>query len=87
MQKLCPLLFFILEIAGTQFNIQRENPFKQLSKSLQTFHVEECDGDVVSLICPQGTKVTCRYFCEEILPNRFRYLLCLPTMAHGQVKV
>ena len=66
MQKLYPLLFLILEIVGTQFNIQRENPFKQLSQSLQTFHVEECDGAVVSLTCPQGTKVVSHYFCGEI---------------------
>ena len=66
MQKLCPLLFLILEIVGTQFNIQRENPFKQLSQSLQNFHIVEYDGAVVSLICPQGTKVVCRNFCGEI---------------------
>ena len=57
MQRFFPLVFLILEIAGLQLNIRRENPFKQLSESLQTFQVEECDGGVVSLICPQGTKV------------------------------
>jgi hypothetical protein len=40
-----------------QYNIIRVNPFKQLSETLKTHHEEECEGDVMSLQCPEGTKV------------------------------
>ena len=41
----------------SQYNIIRVNPFKQLSETLKTHHEEECEGAVMSLQCPDGTKV------------------------------
>ena len=42
---------------NSQYNIIRVNPFKQLSETLKTHHEEECEGAVMSLQCPEGTKV------------------------------
>ena len=43
--------------SNSQYNIIRVNPFKQLSETLKTHHEEECEGAVMSLQCPEGTKV------------------------------
>ena len=43
--------------ASTVSNIERVNPFKQLSETLKTHHEEECEGAFMSLQCPEGTKV------------------------------
>ena len=51
--------------SNSQYNIIRVNPFKQLSETLKTHHEEECEGEVMSLQCPEGTKVQCQkvMFC------------------------
>ena len=46
-----------IEISNTQYNIVRRNPFKQLSQTLKTLREEECEGSVISLQCPEDTKV------------------------------
>ena len=46
-----------IEISNTQYNIVRINPFKKLSETLKTLREEECEGSVVSLQCPEDTKV------------------------------
>ena len=43
--------------SNSQYNVIRVNPFKQLSETLKTHHEEECEGAVMSLQCPEGTKV------------------------------
>ena len=50
----------IIAPAPSQYHIQRVNPFKQLSETLQTLQVDGCDGSVLSLTCPTGTKVVSR---------------------------
>ena len=40
-----------------QYNIVRINPLQQLSESLKTHHEKECEDSVMSLQCPEGTKV------------------------------
>ena len=47
----------IIAPVTSQYHIQRVNPFKQLSETLQTLQVDGCDGSVLSLTCPTGTKV------------------------------
>ena len=47
----------IIDPAPSQYHIQRVNPFKQLSETLQSLQLEGCDGSVLYLTCPTGTKV------------------------------
>ena len=47
----------LMEQVEAQYNIVRINPFKEISETLKTHHEEECEGNVMSLQCPEGTKV------------------------------
>ena len=61
--------FVILFIANQncQYNVIRSNPFKQLTDTLKTFQAEGCDGGVIGLSCPTGTKVrmTLNFFYNQ----------------------
>ena len=73
-------LLMLLSSCTTQYNILRVNPFEQLSTTLKTHQVEECDGATISLNCPQGTKVCCNYlniFSYDTLLILDFYNLCL----------
>ena len=40
-----------------QYQLVREDPFAELAASLQTRQAAACDGEVLNLNCPSGTKV------------------------------
>ena len=50
-------LVLLLQSTPSQYHINRVNPFKQLSETLQSHQAEGCDGSVLNLKCPGGTKV------------------------------
>ena len=73
------IVIIIIDPALSQYHIQRVNPFKQLSETLQSLQVEGCDGSVLYLTCPTGTKVitmivSIKY--QEIF-SRFLSSLCI----------
>ena len=50
--------YLSIEGAGrSQYQLVREDPFATLSATLQTRQAAACDGEVLSLDCPHGTKV------------------------------
>ena len=60
------MLFFQRPLS--QYHINRVNPFKQLLETLEIFSTEGCDGSVLSLKCPKGTKVI-KICHEHIITN------------------
>ena len=57
---LLSLLLLLTGLTGTgwsQYQLVREDPFAQLSATLQTRQAAACDGEVLGLDCPRGTKV------------------------------
>ena len=50
--------YLSIEGAGrSQYQLVREDPFATLLATLQTRQAAACDGEVLSLDCPHGTKV------------------------------
>jgi hypothetical protein len=41
-----------------QYQLVREDPFAELAASFQTRQAAACDGEVLNLNCPSGTKVS-----------------------------
>ena len=62
-----------------QYNIIRVNPFKQLSETLKTHHEEKCQGEVISLQCPEGTKVGIRW----LLSNYYFFQISIVSANYG----
>ena len=58
-QNLIPLLLLLQPVlrAGWQYQLVREDPFAQLSSTLQTWQSAACDGEFTHLRCPEGSKV------------------------------
>jgi hypothetical protein len=40
-----------------QYQLVREDPFAEMATSFQTRQAAACDGEVLNLNCPSGTKV------------------------------
>ena len=57
MLKHIGLLLFYIANQNCQYNVVRTNPFERLTTTLKTFQAEGCDGGVLGITCPQGTKV------------------------------
>ena len=53
----CNLLLLYISTQNCQYNVIRTNPFQYLTGTLKTFQGEGCDGGVLGLSCPEGTKV------------------------------
>ena len=54
------VLVLLAGLTGTgqsQYQLVREDPFAQLSGSLQTRQAAACDGEILGLDCPHGSKV------------------------------
>ena len=47
-----------LEFAVCQYNVYRQDPFAVLSRTLLTYQQAACDGTVLNLVCPPGTKIS-----------------------------
>ena len=58
-QNLIPLLLLLQPVlrADGQYQLVREDPFAQLSSTLQTWQSAACDGEFTHLRCPEGAKV------------------------------
>ncbi len=58
-------VFLLLAIAASwanaQYNVRREDPFAALSATLQTYQEAACDGQTLSLECPEGTKIAIQF--------------------------
>jgi len=54
---LTSMLMHIITVWG-QYNVHRQDPFRQLSATLQTYQRASCDGEAVNLECPTGTKIS-----------------------------
>ena len=50
--------FCLLNLASSQYNIYRQDPFALLSRTLLTYQKAACDGQVLDLVCPSGTKIS-----------------------------
>ncbi len=44
-----------------QYQLVREDPFAEMATSFQTRQAAACDGEVLNLNCPSGTKVWCGF--------------------------
>jgi hypothetical protein len=44
-------------IRAVQYQLVREDPFAEMATSFQTRQAAACDGEVLNLNCPSGTKV------------------------------
>ena len=53
----CYLLLMYTSTQNCQYNVIQTNPFQHLTRTLKTFKGEGCDGGVLGLRCPEGTKV------------------------------
>ena len=53
----CYLLLLYISTQNCQYNVIRTNPFQHITGTLKTFQGEGCDGGVLGLSCPDGTKV------------------------------
>jgi hypothetical protein len=42
---------------AVQYQLVREDPFAEMATSFQTRQAAACDGEVLNLNCPSGTKV------------------------------
>ena len=51
-------LTFWLHFASCQYNVYRQDPFAILSRTLLTYQEAACDGQVLDLVCPSGTKIS-----------------------------
>ena len=51
-------LTFWLHFASCQYNVYRQDPFAILSRTLLTYQQAACDGQVLDLVCPSGTKIS-----------------------------
>ena len=51
-------IFCLLNLASSQYNIYRQDPFALLSRTLLTYQKAACDGQVLDLVCPSGTKIS-----------------------------
>jgi len=47
-----------LDFAFCQYNVYRQDPFAVLSRTLLTYQQAACDGTVLNLVCPTGTKIS-----------------------------
>ena len=47
-----------LDFALCQYNVYRQDPFAVLSRTLLTYQQAACDGTVLNLVCPPGTKIS-----------------------------
>ena len=52
------LTAFWLHFASCQYNVYRQDPFAILSRTLLTYQEAACDGQVLDLVCPSGTKIS-----------------------------
>jgi hypothetical protein len=48
--------------AAVQYQLVREDPFAEMATSFQTRQAAACDGEVLNLNCPSGTKVWFGFF-------------------------
>lgn len=46
------------QVADGQYNVYRQDPFAILSRTLLTYQQAACDGQVLNLLCPTGTKIS-----------------------------
>jgi hypothetical protein len=46
-----------IEDPAVQYQLVREDPFAEMATSFQTRQAAACDGEVLNLNCPSGTKV------------------------------
>ena len=54
-----PLILASLWMLGNcQYNVYRQDPFAILSRTLLTYQHAACDGQVLNLVCPAGTKIS-----------------------------
>ena len=51
------LLAGFTRTGNSQYQLVREDPFAQLSGSLETRQAAACDGEILALDCPHGSKV------------------------------
>ena len=47
----------IIIFESVQYNVIRKDPFAALAETLKTNQRASCDGDVLHMECPTGTKV------------------------------
>lgn len=58
MLSLLLLLATLANFANCQYNVYRQDPFAMLSRTLLTYQQAACDGKVLNLVCPTGTKIS-----------------------------
>ena len=52
------LVLALLVDSSLQYNLVRRDPFGDLGETLHTLQRAACDGDLLALECPRGTKVS-----------------------------
>ena len=59
MSVLClvPTILYFLDVT-TGYNVIRKDPFASLSETLVTYQNASCDGDILHMECPPGTKIS-----------------------------
>ena len=50
-------IIIIIICESVQYNVIRKDPFAALAETLKTNQRASCDGDVLHMECPTGTKV------------------------------
>ena len=55
--RLWLLVLYVLTCCPAQYQIVRQDPFAQLSETLQTHQQAACDGERLELVCHTNTKV------------------------------
>ena len=51
------LLSLVQQLALSQYEVVRLDPFRHVSHTLHVYTVTTCDWDTMALTCPLGTKV------------------------------